>query len=88
MKWLNQLISLTSKFNHSWFVQWANQWWIRAITQIVGSTFIAGYFLPKSGLRDISSELVPVFGCVVLVTAAVQGSIWLWRRGTLRGGNA
>jgi hypothetical protein len=81
MKRLNQFILLNSKFNHSWFVRWTNQWWIRVMTQVVGLTFAAGFFLPKSGLRDVSSALVPVFGYVVVVTATVQGSRWLWRRG-------
>ena len=70
MKWL---------LNQWWF-KWFDQWWLRVPTHVIGVVWLLGFFLPNSGLNELSLKLIYILGYVTILTAVVQGVMWLWPR--------
>jgi len=65
---------------NQWWFKWMDQWWLQALAQACGVTWLLGLLFPSSGLGELSTTLARILGYVVIATGVVQGTMWLWHR--------
>jgi hypothetical protein len=73
MKWINWSLN-------QWWFSWLDRWWLNAMVQVVGWTYILSWIFPNSGLHQLNRMMVSVLGYAVIFTGIALGSQWLWRR--------
>jgi hypothetical protein len=68
-----------NRFNQGGFSLWWTLWWLQAIFCAWAVTGLLGFFLRSKGLSELSNTLSNIFIYVVILTAVVQGALWLVR---------
>lgn len=67
------------RMNRWWLLRWLNQWWLRAAMYFYCMVWSLDRFLPNSGIGEFKLPAFYIWKAVIVVTAIVQGTIWLWR---------
>ena len=67
------------RMNRWWILRWLNQWWLRAAMYLNCMIWSLDRFLPNSGISEFKLPAFYIWKTVVVVTAVVQGTMWLWR---------
>jgi hypothetical protein len=68
-----------NRFNQGGFSLWWTLCWLQAIFGAWAVTGLLGFFLDSKGFNELSNTLSNVFIYVVILTAVVQGALWLFR---------
>jgi hypothetical protein len=80
---MNTLDKISKPMNwllNQWWFSWLNRWWLQALVQAVGVTWLLSWVFPNSGLSELSNRLVSILGYVAILTGIVLGALWFWRR--------
>jgi len=68
------------RFNQGGFLRWWTLWWLQAIFCAWAAASLLGFLLPSKRFSELGNTLSDIFLCVVLLTAAVQGVLRVFRR--------
>ncbi len=74
-----------NRFNQRGFFCWWAQLWLQGIFCAWAVTGLLGFFLHNRGSSELSNMLSDIFIHVVILTAIVQGTLWLCRKVTNSG---
>jgi hypothetical protein len=67
------------RMNRWWILRWLNQWWLRAAMYLYCMVWSLDHLLPNSGISEFKLPAFYIWKTVIVVTAVVQGTMWLWR---------
>ena len=67
-----------NRFNQGGFSLWWALWWLQAIFCAWAVTGLLGFILHIKGFSELSNTLSNIFIYVVILTAVVQGVLWLF----------
>jgi hypothetical protein len=69
-----------NRFNQGGFSLWWTRWWLQAIFYAWAVASLLGFLLHSKRFSELGNMLSDIFLCIVLLTAAVQGVLRVFRR--------
>jgi hypothetical protein len=77
---MKRLVRWLDWVNQWWLVQWLNQWWLLAPVYVCCAAWWLDHFFPSSGMSELRLLAFHIWKAAIMLTAVVQGTLWLWRQ--------